>query len=496
MPQTIQMNTVEAGSYSSSTDTNVDILDYVENRHRQERENVLLPEQKKLLDDAYRMRNELRNPLDPTKNVPIALEGDDMFYNQNTGEVEVKGNVQLTTLDAKRFNTQELRGNIEKSTVEVDGEAKLLQLTPDQARIILVGYKTQYDYTRSLGKMEDINGKVDNKYIKGNRVELYPDLVVIYNGYATKCSAKHPDYRMAADRIEIYPDGRTISYGVKYYLGDMLVYQSSKEISDPNSGAMPHLPRVGYNSDNGVWISDEYRFDIVDRVHFDVDGTYSAKKNLKGGAALVWDTKALGSLKVYQGHYEDSDNRWIRKGPTVDYRYSNHIADTPFIWSLHLERGKWHQGNVHSIHTKGELGLTMDPIPVGVWQFTPATDFSITKETADGSKKTGMGYSLTLLRDFDPKWAYFARYQYSQVSGENSVFKFDVDDYSKRFSMGVSYRMTRSDRFVAGYKWDVGAKTLKDIDWYWFRDMHCAEMIVRYRPKKDSYSVTLQFTPW
>ena len=42
--------------YNSESDTDADILDYVENRRRTERENRLNEDQKKLLKDAYEMK--------------------------------------------------------------------------------------------------------------------------------------------------------------------------------------------------------------------------------------------------------------------------------------------------------------------------------------------------------------------------------------------------------------------------------------------------------
>lgn len=496
MPQVIYQDQAAAATYSSSTDTDMQVLDYLENNKRRDREDKLLPEQEQLMKDAYKMREELRNPLDPNKNVPIALEGDDMFYNQETGDVIVKGNVQLTTLDARRFNTEELKGNLSETTLDIEGKARVMQMTPDQVKVILNGYKTHYDYNRSLGKMEDITGKAGSKYIKGARIELYPDVTVIYDGSATKCSAKNPDYRMAADRIEIYPDGRMISYNVKYYLKDMVVYHSRKEITDPNSDYMPHLPRAGYNSDNGIWIRDGYTYHFSNSTRAEVDGMYTGKKGWKGSIEFIHEIKNAGKITLYQGHYEDRNNNWIRKGPTLRYEYSNRIDDSPLIWGVMLERGRWHQKNIHSTHTQYKATLRSDPIKVGAWKLLPEVDYSITTESVNNSRNTGVGYTMTLLRDFDDRWSGFARFAYSKLNKRNSVFDYDLDDYSNKFGIGASYRFSDKDRIAVGAKWDVKKRSLRDVDWYWFHDMHCAELILRYRPQRGNYSVALQFTPW
>lgn len=502
LPQVIQEKVAEAAVYQSDSDTHANILDYIENRDRRARENIVTDEQKQLLDDAYKMREELRNPLDPTKNVPIAIEGEDMFYDQATGDVVVNGNVQLTTLDRRRLKTEELTGNIKESTVDIEGKARLLQMTPDQMRIILTGYKTQYDYTRGLGKMEEAHGKAGNKYIKAKRVELYPDLIVIYEGHATKCSAEHPDYHMQAERIEIYPDGRMIAYKVKYYLGSIVVYQSSKEIIDPNKDGSPRLPKAGYRSSDGVWVSDSISYNIADRVNADLTGTYFTKTGIKADGGISWDTKGMGTFRLYSGMFEDSNDNWVRKGPTLKYDYGSRIAATPFHWSLGYEHGIWHQNNVHANHISYSIGLSVDAIKLGTWWLSPSTSYSITDESGDSgsthlnTRSTGFNYNVILFKEYDMKWANYFEYAYSKSNSKNRLINFDTDDFSRKFNFGLSYRMDNRNRFVVGYKWDLDTHKIADIDYYWFYQMHCSEFITRYRAKRHSWSVSFQFTPW
>ena len=52
------------------------------------------------------------------------------------------------------------------------------------------------------------------------------------------------------------------------------------------------------------------------------------------------------------------------------------------------------------------------------------------------------------------------------------------------------------DRIVVGWAFDGMTNKLMDTDYYWYHNIHCAEVIVRYREKRDQYIVTLQFTPW
>ena len=106
-------------AYSSGADTGVEVLDYIENERRSRRENQLTEDQLRLMEDAKEMRANLRQPLSTDANapLPVAIEGDDLFYDQRTGDVYAKGAVKITELDAKRFTTDEARGNLKQQEV-------------------------------------------------------------------------------------------------------------------------------------------------------------------------------------------------------------------------------------------------------------------------------------------------------------------------------------------------------------------------------------------
>jgi LPS-assembly protein len=124
------------------------------------------------------------------------------------------------------------------------------------------------------------------------------------------------------------------------------------------------------------------------------------------------------------------------------------------------------------------------------------TGYSITKESANNSTVRGMKYDIVLGKDFDPKWAGFVGYHYTKNNTHNSMFDYGVDDYSKKLDAGLSYRMDDLNRFVVGIKYDVDSERIKDVDYYWYRDLHCSQVIMRYRAKRNKFEVRWQFTPW
>ena len=76
------------------------------------------------------------------------------------------------------------------------------------------------------------------------------------------------------------------------------------------------------------------------------------------------------------------------------------------------------------------------------------------------------------------------------------MFNYALDDYSRKLEMGFSYRLTPRDRFVAGWSYDVTGEQLKDVDYYWYHDLHCAQLILRYREKRDQWKIGIQLMPW
>ena len=487
-------------NYHGDSDTGTDALDFIENQHRLERENRLTDEQKKLLADTEAMKQQLKKPLDPAKKqLPVAVEGDDMFYDQKTGDVYAKGNVRITELDAKRFETAEAKGNLTKQDVFIEGKAHMLQLTPNEPKVTMDGYRTVYNYGTKTGHMEDGRGKVDHQYITGKRIEFYPDKVLIYNGTASKCGAKKPDYHVSADKIEIYPEKEMLMHHAKFWVGGVMLYQKELYRVDISPGAKdqsPVYPRVGYDSDDGIWIEQEFRHPLMSRVEAFADITYTGKYNFRNVYGVRWGN-AGNSASLEYGHYEDTNAHWIKKKPTFKYSYTNRIGSWPFSYTLSYERGQWYKDGVTSNHTYYGIGLTRDRITMArTWFLSLGTNYSVTREGYDHSKVQGFSYSGMLVHTMGPRWDAYAGYSYSQSNSQNSLFNYDVDDYSRKLMMGLSYRFDDKNRVMVGENYDLDNKKIKDVDWYWFHDIHCAQLIIRYREKRQKINFTLQFAPW
>ena len=485
-----------AADHHSSTDTGADVLDYIENERRLARENKLDDDQKQLLTDTQDMKAHLRQPIDPKQPLPVAFEGDDLFYDENTGEVYAKGNVKITQIDAHRFTSDEADGNLKTHDIEVAGKAHMLQLTDGMQRIKLDGYKTEYNYATQIGKMENVSGKVDHQYIKAARVELYPDKTILYDGTATKCSAKNPDYHVSAKKMEIYPNDKMVMYDVDYWLGSMKIYHKKKVEQDlKNKDEGPQYPSLTYNNDDGMGIAQNYRRDIAPNVNAYMDLLYMTKWGIRNLYGVNW-SHAGSRLGLKYGYEEDDNNHWIRKQPSLTYDYDKHFNTMPFSYGFSYETGYWYNDGVHSTHTEYDFRLSHDPIVFSNWYLYLGTSYSITHETGNDSDVRGFNWSATAVKSFDDRFAAYAGYYYSATNSKNTLFKYNQDDYSRKFEAGISYRLTDKDRIVIGQNYDLSADELKDVDYYWYHDIHCAQLILRYREKRHSINLGLELIPW
>ena len=147
-------------AYSSDSDTGIERLDFIENQRRAERANRLTPEQEKLLADVTAMREHLRHPVAADQPSPIAFEGDDLTYDERTGDFTAKGHVDIVQLEERRFQGDYVAGNTVCGDVSVPDRAHVLQLTEGTSRVTLDGYHINYNYQKHTGTMERADGKV------------------------------------------------------------------------------------------------------------------------------------------------------------------------------------------------------------------------------------------------------------------------------------------------------------------------------------------------
>ena len=358
--------------YHASSDTGTEILDYIENRRREERDNRLTEEQEKLLEDIEKAKEELPRPeqleneetdegVEQDKEelsqseksgneevsedaeqdkeklskseksekkkktpAPAVFEGDDLRYDVETGEFQAIGKVDIIQIDGHRFQSDEIYGNIKDQVVRIPGKAHILQVTPDSPRITLDGYRTVYNYGTQTGTMGAARGKTGEYYISAKRFEFYPEHVVAYDATQTKCGAKRPDYHLSAERMEIW-EGKVIKmYKIKFWIKDNIVATKDYDERDITQKQENHFPRVGYNRDHGAYIEQKFEYPIIDHVKGTINAHVETKNGIRSNTGIRYDNRDFNARLVY-GYFEDSDNIWIQKEPSLILGYDRPI---------------------------------------------------------------------------------------------------------------------------------------------------------------------------
>ena len=498
----IDLPDAQAKEYKSSSDTSTDIFDYIENRRRERRANQLTEEQKKLLADIENKKAELPGEIDPTK-VPVAFEGDDLVYNAANGEFVATGKVDIIQLEGYRFQSDEVSGNVKDQEVRVEDKGHMLQLTPNAPRVTLDGYNMIYNYGNKTGTMDYAEGKAGGYYISGKRFEFYPDHVVIYEGTQTKCNAKIPDYHLSADRMEIWPEQIIRMYNVKFWIKDRLVGVKEYEERRIEEEERPYFPRIGYDKDEGVYIEDTFEIPLFDNVTGVINAHVNSKQGVRSSAEIQYRNRELDARILY-GYYFDGDKKWIHKTPSFYTNYTKHFGGLPLSYKFEYEIGKWSDNTADSTHQKMEIGLTHDPIILAEkYVLMLSTSYTLTRDNVKSPENIGdttvkgMNYDVKLGREFDDRFAAFIGYNYTKNNSENSLFEYEnSDSYSSKFLAGISYQLTPKDRFVIGLKYNTEGGTLEDVDYYWYRDLHCSTAVLRWRAKRKKFEMHWQFTPW
>ena len=482
-------------AYRGDTDTGFQHLDFIENERREERANRLTDEQKKLLADVEAMAKHLRHPVTADAPSPVAFEGDDLTYDERTGDFTAKGHVDIVQLEARRFQGDYVEGNTVSGAVAVPDRAHILQLTEGTPRVTLDGYRINYNYKTHEGTMADAKGKVGGYYMTGKRFEFYPDKVVVYDGTQTKCSAERPDYHLSADVAELYPGDKLVLTNVKFWIKNKVIFKKKRYVVDVASPMQRNFPTAGYDSEDGLWVEQTFDYDIAPRVTASANLYVTTNKGWRSHYDLGWQNGGASAVLTY-GVFDDGDDDWIKKQPSFILGYGHRVGKTPVTYNLYSEYGRWYSDGIHSNHWKYGVSLAHDTIRFHGYRLDLAGGYSVTRESYDSSRVQGFNASVFLTKPFNERFAAYIGGLYSKSSKENSLFAFDQEDYSRILQTGLSYRIDEHNRIAVGTKYAVEPQEWTDVDYYWFHDLHCSQIILRYRSKQDSWKVKWEFTPW
>jgi len=420
---------------------------------------------------------------------PIVIDADHLTFSDATGDLLASGHVSIVQNDNKII-TEKMKGNSKQTEVWIDGVADFLQ--PGTK---LTGTGTQYNYTQQTGTMVDVKGNVGNQHVAGHDVDMMTGETIIHNGMATKCPAKVPDYRMTAQRIEIWPGDKMIAYDAKFWVGNVVLFTLPKYQTSLKKNAKDEdiFPRVGYNTTDGVSVREHLEDQLSDKVAAYVDLNYYSKRGFEPDAGVI-DREPRYSVGVVTGQYEDSNNNWITKKPEFDFTLnSQRLGASPLSYTFSSIYGQWYNGALTSWHQDDTLYFARDPINLSKGlSLNLGTGFEHIHESVDGSNINSFKYDAVLTKQWSPKFSTGAEYHYD--NDISAIFSYNAPELARETDLDFTYKIDNKNTITVRRSYNANTNTIFDQDYTWTRDLHCWQGTFTFRAKRNEFDYNLSTT--
>ena len=424
-----------------------------------------------------------------TTQAPIVIEAKDLSYSEETGDILAQGNVVITN-QGQRVEAELINGNAKLNEIWINDQA-----TFSEPETELKGSHTLYNYKLKTGSMEDVKGKVERKYVAGKNINMSPDKIVISEGYTTNCPAKIPDYHVSADKIEIWPGDKLIAYNAKFWIGNKVIFTLPKYRQSLKEGQQSEFPRIGYDSDDGFYIRQNIEYPLNNKLSAFANLDYYSRPGLKPNFGLI-ERESNYSFSVSQGYFRDDDSNWVKKEPEFEFSYNpRKLGKLPVSYSFTAIYGKWSDDNKTSWHQDYSLYFSHDPIKLSnTMELYLGTGIENIRESYNDTSQNMFRFDATVNNRWSDRFATTVGYHYRQ--NNNTLFEYDQDELSRELDTGFTYKIDRMNTIGINQSYDMDNKTVKDLDYSWYRNLHCWQATITYRAKRDQIRFDISTTRW
>ncbi|HWR06370.1 LPS-assembly protein LptD, partial [Sporomusa sp.] len=422
--------------------------------------------------------------------IPIVIEANELSFSDLTGDILAKGNAVIINGD-QRLEAEQIDGNTQLSELWVHEKSQFSQ--PD---IKLNGFNTRYNYKLKTGSMEQAKGQFEDKYISGQNISMLPGQLTINHGTATTCPAQVPDYHISADKIEIWPGDKMIAYNAKFWIGKMVIFTLPKyqQSLKQNEGASV-FPKLGYDSDNGMFIKQRIEYPLSDKVAAFANLDYYTRADFKPNFGII-DRETNYSVSIVQGHFGDTDGNWIKKEPELNFSYPWHrLGNLPVRYSLSAAYGKWSDSSKTSWHQSYSLYVKHDTIKLGsTANLNFGTGLQHIRESYDDSSQNVWKVDATIDKNWSERLNTWVGYHYAQ--NNDTLFEYEQPDLTRELASGFTYKIDKMNSIGISHSYDLENSKLADIDYTWYRNLHCWDAKVTYRAKRDQIKFDISTVKW
>ncbi|VBB09298.1 Hypothetical protein LUCI_4588 [Lucifera butyrica] len=420
---------------------------------------------------------------------PVAVDANELSYDESNGDFFAQGNVIITQNDGK-ITTDRAEGNTQKYEIWVKDKAYMTQ-----PGLQLTGSALKYNYHAKTGTVGEATGWVEKERVYGNHIEIYPDKDIIKNGWITRCPAKVPDYHISAERIEIWPGDHYIAYNAKFWFKKVELFSMAKYRGSLKKGAQSDFPKIGQSSSDGFYIGQRVEYPLTEKLSAFANINYYTKHGFKPDYGLA-DREQGYTVRLVQGDYEDSDDNWIRKEPELQFDLdSRRIGKLPLQYSFTASYGKWNDDIKSSWHQDYKLYFTRDPINFSKsLHLYLGSGFENVRESYDGSSNNIFLLDSMLSKDWSNRFNTWIAYH--NRSNTTALFAYESADRNRELDSGFTYRIDRMDALSVSRTYNLETNQVTDLDYTWHRNLHCWQLDLMYRAKRHQIHWDISVAQW
>ena len=409
---------------------------------------------------------------------PVAIEADELYFNNKTGEMFAHGNVVITQ-DKSRITTDLMRGNNKQMEVWSEDMARWTE-----PRTNITGVNIRYNYGAKTGTMQDIAGKCGDDYITGQKIYIEDGKYTAYNATTTGCPAKGtPDYRVTARKVEIWPDDKLIAYDARIWIKNVVVYSTPRyQRSLKKKDKEDEIPQFGYQDPEGFWVNQHLNYPLSQNISMMADLTYYTNKGFKPKVTLV-DQEKEYSWRIITGEFRDDNSNWVKKSP--EFRFdlaAQRIGKSPFSYTFNAIVGNWEDATKSSWHQDYLLYFRHDPIFLDnpkSWKWDNGFGFQHIRESFDGSSQAMTRFNTGLSKRVSPALSLSVGYNYTNNNA--SAFAFNAINVAQELTYGATVRIDKKTSIRYSKSFDLANSRTYENYYTLNRNLHCWDLSIQYR---------------
>lgn len=428
---------------------------------------------------------------------PVVLWADSMAYRGSTGDVDLRGNVVVAHM-RDRYRTEHLFGNTNTKRYIIPGELRLY--TPENR---MTAESATYDANTSIGTFENLKGWNRGKYYYQGDSGVYDrneNKITVQKGYFTTkhAVARVPDYRIEAERIDIYPNDHYKAHNATLYFKNAKILSMSSYSGSLRDGSnlMTLIPTPTYDSDNGWGLKNRLTLPIGGAdsdVAFDARLAWYTKEGFRPDVGFRWET-GIGTFRFRYSEEESTVNDynvWLTRKPALSFNSRRfYIPGTEFYVGARGEIAEWEETRngreISGSHMMWDTYLSHNPIPLGThmrffWRLGYMKDYY----GYNDSIRSNRYYTLGLRARYGilSPWVIYTD---RNLQGR-SPYRYDTYSMDKPVNMGIKVQLTPKDAISISYSIDTVDGELEHRYFTYYRDMHSFFSWLRYDNIEKEY---------